>query len=166
MREAARVPCARTAAAPATAASGSATGPTRAAAEPCSPAAAPAWAWSARWPRWRPRCTERAVPRSGISRRRPACFLGQLRLGGGEAGDRHPIGRARHVIEPDLAAEMDRGRVAAMLAADAELEAGPGGAAALGGDPDHLADPGRVEGHERVVREHAEPLVGAAEARR
>jgi hypothetical protein len=31
-------------------------------------------------------------------------------------------GRARHVIQPDLLAERDRGRVAAMLAADAELQ--------------------------------------------
>src|SRR5207237_5080878 len=60
---------------------------------------------------------------------------------------------------------MDRGRVTAMLAADAELDVGPGLAAALGGDPDHLADPGGVERHEWVVLENPELLVGAAEAR-
>ena len=32
-----------------------------------------------------------------------------------------------------------------MLAADAELQIGPGGAAALGGDPDQLADPFGVD---------------------
>src|SRR5579862_1413488 len=49
----------------------------------------------------------------------------QFGLGGGEAGDRHAVGRARHVIEADIVAEADRGRVTAMFAANTELEAGP-----------------------------------------
>src|SRR6202008_4280956 len=68
--------------------------------------------------------------------------------------------------EADLAAEMDRGRVAAVLAADAELDAGAAGAAAPGGGADHLADPGRIEADERVMREDAGLLVGSEEARR
>jgi hypothetical protein len=55
------------------------------------------------------------------SRSRRHHSSGQLGLRGGEAGDRHPVGRARDVIEPDFAAEADRGGVAAVLAADAEL---------------------------------------------
>src|SRR5260363_68666 len=57
-------------------------------------------------------------------------LLAERRLRGGEARDRHTIGRARHVVHADLVAERDRGRIAAMLAADADLEVGPRGAAA------------------------------------
>ena len=39
------------------------------------------------------------------------------RLGGGKTRDRHAVGRAGHVIQPDRLAEGDGGRVAAMLAA-------------------------------------------------
>ena len=44
------------------------------------------------------------------------------RLGGGQPGDRHAVGRAAHVVQPGLEAELDRGRVAALLAADADLQ--------------------------------------------
>ena len=43
-------------------------------------------------------------------------------LGRGEAGDRDAERRARHVVEPDPLALGDRLRVAAVLAADPELE--------------------------------------------
>ena len=43
-------------------------------------------------------------------------------LGGREAGDRHPERRAGHVVEPDARGRTRRGRVAAVLAADADLE--------------------------------------------
>src|SRR5499427_881179 len=43
-------------------------------------------------------------------------------LGGRELGDRHAERRARHVVEPDPVAELDARRIAAVLAADAELE--------------------------------------------
>ena len=56
------------------------------------------------------------------ARRLPA----QRRLRGGEAGDRDAEGGARDVVEPRLFAEGDRGRIAAVLAADAELEVGRG----------------------------------------
>ena len=47
-------------------------------------------------------------------------------LGGGEAGDGDAVGAARDVVQPDRLAERDRGRVAAVLAADAHLEPRPG----------------------------------------
>ena len=50
-------------------------------------------------------------------------------LGGGEAGDRDAVGRAAHVGETDLVAEFHGVGVAAVFAADAELEARAGGAA-------------------------------------
>src|SRR5579862_6424508 len=48
--------------------------------------------------------------------------------------DRDAERRARDVIEPDLVAECDRSRIAAMLAANAELESLAHFAAAFGGD--------------------------------
>src|SRR5439155_9361382 len=65
-----------------------------------------------------------------------------------------------------FAAEANGSRIAAVLAANAELEIGPGGAAALDGDLDHLADPGRIERDKRVMLEDAELLIGADKARR
>src|SRR5579859_5779779 len=44
--------------------------------------------------------------------------LAERGLGRGEAGDRHAIGRTRHVIQSDLVAERNRGGIAAMLAAN------------------------------------------------
>src|SRR4051812_7356056 len=41
---------------------------------------------------------------------------------GREARDRHPIRRARHVVEAHLVAEVHRPRFAAVFAADAELD--------------------------------------------
>jgi hypothetical protein len=58
----------------------------------------------------------------------------------GEAGDWDAEGGARDVVETRLFAEGDRSRIAAVLAADAELEIGAGRATALGGDGDELAD--------------------------
>ena len=66
-------------------------------------------------------------PRVGASR-------GQRRAAGLEPGDRHPERRAGHVVEPDAVEEVDRLGVAAVLAADAELEVGLGRAALLDGD--------------------------------
>ena len=69
----------------------------------------------------------------------------ERRLRRRQPGDRHAVGRAGDVVEADLLAEGDRGRIAAVLAADAELDVRPRRAAALGGDADQLADarPGR-----------------------
>ena len=62
-----------------------------------------------------------------------------------QSRNRHPEGAARDVVEPDGVKEGDRRRVAAVLAADADLEVGPCGAAALDGDLDQLADAALVE---------------------
>ena len=51
-----------------------------------------------------------------------AVRLLQRRLRGGEAGERDAVRRAAHVVEPDPVAELDRGGLAAVLAADAELD--------------------------------------------
>jgi hypothetical protein len=55
-------------------------------------------------------------------------------LGGGEAGDGHAVGRAGHVVQAELVAELHRVRIAAVLAADAELDVGTGAAALGDGD--------------------------------
>ena len=60
---------------------------------------------------------------AGHDSHRPLCLLiFQRRLCGGKPGDRHPEGRAGHVVQADPVAELDAGRLAAMFAADAELD--------------------------------------------
>src|SRR4051794_5670027 len=54
--------------------------------------------------------------------RLPGRGLAERGLRCGEAGDRHAVGRAGDVIEPDLVAERHRGRIAAVFAADTDLE--------------------------------------------
>src|SRR6185437_14483204 len=49
----------------------------------------------------------------------------------GKAGDRHAIGRAGDVVEADLVAEGDGSGIAAVLAADADLQIRPRLSAAL-----------------------------------
>src|SRR4051812_48271103 len=58
----------------------------------------------------------------------------------GKPGDRHTERRARHVVKSDLVAERDRSRIAAVLAADANLEALAHLAAALDTDSHQRAD--------------------------
>src|SRR5690606_19467759 len=85
---------------------------------------------------------------------------GQGGLGGGEAGDRHARGRAAHVVEADLVEELDRGGVAAVLAANAELQVLAGGAATFGGDRNQLADAFLVDAGERILGHDFQILVG------
>jgi Tol biopolymer transport system component len=66
-------------------------------------------------------------------------------LGRGEAGDGHAEGRAADVVEADLVAEVHRRRVAAVLAADAELEV-------LGGRRGPSRRPSRPAGRRRSGR--------------
>ena len=56
------------------------------------------------------------------------------RLGRRKPRHGHPIGRTRHVIQANSFAEANRVRVAAVLAADADLELRPRRSAALDGD--------------------------------
>src|SRR5690606_17555193 len=104
-----------------------------------------------------------------FSRQRPALpILLALRagpgvqggLGGGEAGDRHAVGRAADVVEADSLAEGDGGGVAAVLAADAHLDALARGPAPLGGDADQVADAVLVEADEGIGLEDALLHVG------
>src|SRR5262249_60594915 len=63
--------------------------------------------------------------------------------------------RAGDVVEPELVAERHRRRIAAVLAADADLELGLYAAALPDGDADQRADALLVEAGERVAREQA-----------
>jgi len=47
-------------------------------------------------------------------------------------------------MEPDRLAKLDRGWVAAMLAANPELQSRPGGASALDSKAHKLSDPGDI----------------------
>ena len=73
-----------------------------------------------------PRRSGRPSPGSARRRRSRALRLAgpQRRLRRRQPGDRHAVGRGADVIEADALAEGDAGRIAAMLAADAELEVG------------------------------------------
>src|SRR5207244_7804144 len=82
-----------------------------------------------------------------------------------KARDRHAERRAGHVVEPDLVAEGDRGRIAAVLAADADLEPAPSLAPALDADAYQFADALAVDRHERIGREDAARRVRPEEAR-
>src|SRR5207302_9928320 len=130
-------------------------------------AAVPARA-SVPWSEPRPGLRRRARPPAGLrlatSRGCVPGFAGQRGLRRIEPGDRHPVGRAGDVVEADGLAKADRRRVAAMLAANAELQPLAGGPSAFDGEAHHLADPLGIERHERVVLEDPEPLIDPREA--
>src|SRR4051794_1949716 len=71
-------------------------------------------------------------------------------LRGGHARDRHAVRRAADVVESSHVEEGDRLRVAAVLAADAQLELRLRLAAGPGGEPDEPADAGLVDRLERA----------------
>src|SRR5207245_2195582 len=97
--------------------------------------------------------------------RRTHRALAERRLGGGEAGNRHPERGTRHIVEPDLMAERHRGRVAAVFTANAELEVAARLAPSFGGDLHELADAVTVDRHERVDRKNPQARIRAEEAR-
>src|SRR5262249_46802496 len=72
-----------------------------------------------------------------------------------EARDRDAERRAGHVVQADVVEELDRARIAAVLAADADLELRLDLAAAPRRDRDELADAVLVEARERVLRQDA-----------
>src|SRR3989442_11538394 len=77
-------------------------------------------------------------------------FDSERGLRGREARDRHAVRRHADVVEPHLLEEMDRRRVAPVLAADAELEILPRLASELDRRLHHLADTLDVDGRERI----------------
>src|SRR5262245_3083963 len=82
------------------------------------------------------------------------CLLPQRRLGGGKARDRHAKRRAGDIVERRLVAERDRGWIAAVLAANSDLELAPRRAPALDTDADQLAHSVPIDGNERVGRKN------------
>src|SRR5437867_9440088 len=66
--------------------------------------------------------------------------VADLGLGRRQPGDGDHVRRAGDVGHANSVAEVDRGRLATVLAADADLQIGPRPAPALDPDPDQLAD--------------------------
>src|SRR5690606_14205565 len=81
---------------------------------------------------------------------------GRLGLRQRQPRDRHAVGRAADVVDAELGEEAERGGIARVLAADADLEARIGATAALDGDAHELADALLVERDEGI--EVVEPL--------
>src|SRR5262249_48522865 len=77
----------------------------------------------------------------------------ERRLRRGEARDRHAIGRRADVVEADVVEEVHRGGVAAVLAADAELQVAARPPPALDAGADDVADAGDVDRRERILLE-------------
>src|SRR5579883_171366 len=75
---------------------------------------------------------------------------GQRGLCGGQAGDGDAEGRAAYIVEADLVAELDALGIAAMFAADAELQGRIRSASLLGGHLHELAHAFAVERLERI----------------
>src|SRR5258708_4881964 len=79
--------------------------------------------------------------------------------------DRHAIGRARDIVEPDLVAERHRRRIAAMFAADPNLEAGARLAPARNADLHEFTNALAIERNEGIDLEDALGDIGPEEAR-
>src|SRR5271154_5548739 len=86
------------------------------------------------------------------------------RLCGGKSGDGHSERTARNVGESDAMAEFHRIGVAAVFAADAELDVGSRLAALRDGDFHELADAGLVNRGERIFLHDLHFLIRAEEA--
>src|SRR5262245_55403521 len=86
-------------------------------------------------------------------RRRRADLICQRRVSGGQQRDRHAVRRTAHVIQPDLVAEDHRFGVAAVLAADADLQIGARRASVLDADFEKLPHAFLIERLEWVVGE-------------
>ena len=71
--------------------------------------------------------------------------------------------QAGYIIEADIVAELDGGRVAAMLAADAQLDVGAGLAAAFGSHLDQLANAVLIQSGEGIVLIDLVLIVGIQE---
>ena len=119
-------------------------------------AAAPATLWSGAAAAGEAGERRQTDSRSSSSCRPAPRFARQHSLRGGQAGDRHPVGRARDIIEPDLWQKAIEAGSPPCSPQMPSFSPGRVGAAALGGDAHELADPGHVEGDKRVVLEDPE----------
>src|SRR6185437_15144259 len=79
--------------------------------------------------------------------------------------DRHTEGGAGHVIEVGLVTERDGGRVAAVLATDADFEVAPHVASSFDPDPHQFTDALLVDRYKRVSGQNAPLRVHAEKAR-
>ena len=82
-------------------------------------------------------------------RRHPG--VGERRLSGCEARERHAVGRAADVVEPEAVAERDRARLAPCSPQMPIFSPGLRAAAALDGDPHQVADAFLVEHLEGIA---------------
>ena len=84
-------------------------------------------------------------------------------LCGGQAGDGHAEGGAGHVVQAHLVAELHGGGVAAVLAADAQVQVGTGLAAHLGGHLHQLAHADLIQAGEGIALVDLVVVVGGQE---
>src|SRR5262245_14667621 len=98
----------------------------------------------------RPTTTKYKAKYVALDFRLPGRGLAEGGLRGGEARERHAERRARDVIERELVAERHGGRIAAVLAADPDLELRPCLAAPLDADAHQLAHALAVDRDDRV----------------
>src|ERR1019366_10196867 len=82
--------------------------------------------------------------------------LCQARLRGGEASDQHPERTAGNVVQADACAELDRRRIAAVFAADTQLDVRPGAASLFARHLDQLTNTLLVELGKRILLQDAQ----------
>src|SRR5260221_6085320 len=78
----------------------------------------------------------------------------ELRLSGSQAGHGYPVGRAGNVVQTAGAEEADGVRIAAVLAADTDLEIGVRRSSLVRSQPDELADTLLVDRLEGILAEN------------
>ena len=72
-------------------------------------------------------------------------------LSGGQTGDGHTEGRAGHIVQTGAVAELHGGGIAAVLAADTQMQVGVHAAAQLAGHIHQLADALLIQLGEGIV---------------
>src|ERR1700712_992433 len=107
--------------------------------------------------------TPSGAERNSLRLARDALAEGSLR--GGEPRDRNAIGRAGDIIQPALVAERHRGGIAAVFAANADLEARAGLASARHADLHQLADAVAIDRDEGIDLQNSLGDIGAEESR-
>ena len=75
-----------------------------------------------------------------VNDRTLTCGVLDSSLSSGQTCDRHTEGRAADVVQTNIVAELDAGRIAAVLAADAQTQVGTGLTAVMCSHLDQLAD--------------------------